>query len=412
MNLKIKDMQNILKITAIAVLVVTLASCGGGNAAKDQKAALGDKKVELEKLKKEKAKVDDNIRKLEEEIAKLDPTASSVRKLVSIDTVTSQDFVHYVDLQGKIDAQNVAMVAPQGQGGVVKAVYVKQGQQVRKGQTILKLDDEIARQAVVQAQQGVSGAKAQYDLAQSVYERRKKLWEQNIGSEVQVLQAKAEADGALSQWNSAKAAVNSAQAQLNTTNITAEIGGTIDVVNVKTGEYFSPQSAGNPATGIRIVNASDLKVTVLVPENYISRISVGTPLQVVLPELNNRIIDTRVTVVSKLIDPTTRSFFVEGKVPADKDLRPNQTAVAKVQDYKSPNTIAVPANIVQSDEKGKYLFIAETSGAKTVARRRIVIAGEAYGGMMEIKSGLKAGEQIITEGYQTLYDGQAISTGK
>src|SRR5688572_31696494 len=185
MNLKIKDMQNILKITAIAALVVTLASCGGGNAAKDQKAALGDKKVELEKLKKEKAKVDDNIRKLEEEIAKLDPNASSVRKLVSIDTVTAQDFVHYVDLQGKIDAQNVAMVAPQGQGGVVKAVYVKQGQQVRKGQTILKLDDEIARQAVVQAQQAVSGAKAKYDLAQSVYERRKKLFDQNIGSEVQ-----------------------------------------------------------------------------------------------------------------------------------------------------------------------------------------------------------------------------------
>lgn len=409
MTYKVNNMQKIFGIILSAALVLGMAACGG---AKDKKGSLGDKKVELEKLKKEKNELEGKIRKLEEEIAKADTNAASTRKLVAVDSVTSGDFVHYIDLQGKVDAQNVAMVAPQGQGGVVRAVYVQQGQPVRKGQVILKLDDAIARQGVSITQQNLAVAQAQYNLAQSIYERRKKLWEQNIGTELQVMQAKADADNALSQLKSAQATLAVAHEQVNMASVKAEISGTIDVVNVRAGEFFSPQSAANPKTGIRIVNTSSLKILVEVPENYLARVNVGAPLQVVFPELNNRVIPSQVSVAGKLIDPTTRSFFAEGKLPADKDLHPNQAAVVKIQDYKSTNTITVPINVVQSDEKGKYLYIAETVNGKTMARRRVVIVGESYGGQIEIKSGLKAGEQIITEGYQTVYDGQAISMAK
>ncbi len=411
MNIKIKYMKSILNIAAIATLALFLASCGG-NAAKDKKAQLGDMKVELAKLKKDKSELDGKIRKLEEDIALADPNATGTQRLVAIATVDSGSFTHYIDLQGKVDAENITYVSPRGMGGTVKAVYVSEGQTVRKGQSILKLDDAVARQQLAAAQQQIAGLESQSRLAQSVYERQQNLWKQNIGTEVQVLEAKTRAEAAVSQLNAARANVNLAQEQVNQSNVTAEISGTIDQLNIKVGEFFSPQGAANPMSGIRIVNTSNLKVRVQVPENYLSRIQVGSPMEVVFPELNNRVIQSKATVAGKLIDPTTRSFYVEGKLPADKDLRPNQTAIVKIQDYTKASAITVPLNVVQSDEKGKYVFVVVTAGPKTVAQRRIVNVGESYAGMIEITSGLKAGEQIVTEGYQTLYDGQAITTGK
>jgi RND family efflux transporter MFP subunit len=411
MTNKIKDMKSIANISIVAGLAIFLVACGG-NAAKDNKSALGDKKVQLEKLKKEKSNLDAEIRTLEQEIGAADPSAAGTQRLVAIAVVDSGSFTHFIDLQGKVDAENVAYVAPRGQGGTVKAVYVQEGQAVRKGQVILKLDDAVARQQLASAQQQIAGLESQAKLAQSVYERQQNLWRQNIGSEVQVMEMKTRAEAAASQLNAARANVQLAQEQVNQSSVTAEISGTIDLLNVKVGEFFSPQSAANPNTGVRIVNTSNLKVRVQVPENYISRIKVGSPLEVVLPELNNRVIKSKVTVAGRLIDPTTRSFYVEGRLPADKDLRPNQTAIVKIEDYTKASAITVPLNVVQSDEKGKYLFVVDKSNNKLVARRRVVTIGESYGGMIEITSGLKAGEQIVTEGYQTLYDGQAITTGK
>jgi membrane fusion protein (multidrug efflux system) len=202
-----------------------------------------------------------------------------------------------------------------------------------------------------------------------------------------------------------------AREQLGFTNVVAEMNGTIDRFNIRAGEVFTGSGSDNKPQ-ITIVNTSDLKALVQVPENYLDRVKVGAPIQVVLPELNNRVISTKVSVASKLIDPLNRSFYAEAKLPADKDLRPNQAAVVKIEDYKVANAVTVPINVVQSDEKGKFLYIVETANGKTVARKKVVITGESYGGVTEIKSGLQGNEQIVTEGYQSVYDGQAITVAK
>jgi membrane fusion protein, multidrug efflux system len=223
-----------------------------------------------------------------------------------------------------------------------------------------------------------------------------------------VLNAKTNVETLQSQLRSAEANVKLAQDQAAQSNVYAEISGVIDAMNIKVGEYFSPQSAGNPNSGIRIVNTSSLKIQINAPENYISRIKEGTVLNVIIPEANNKTFTTKVNVVGKFIDPTTRSFIVEGKLPADKDLRANQVASVKIRDYVAANVITVPVNVVQTDEKGKYVFVAEKSGDKLLVRKRIVQVGESYNGIVEIRSGLTAGEQIVTEGYQTTYEGQAV----
>ncbi len=412
MNLKIKTMQKMTRnILVAASIALVLAACGG-NAAKDKKGDIGDLKVTLEKKKKEKSDIDAEIRKLEAEIAKLDPNAVLAQKLVSVDTLRVRDFTHYIDLQGKIDAEGVAFVSPNGQGGIVKAIYVNNGSRVSKGQLIMKLDDAVAQQQVSAARQRISGAESNFRLKQSLYERRQNLWSQGIGSEVDLLAAKTEAEGAASMLNEAKAGVRLAQEQAALSNVYAGISGIVDAMNVRVGEFFSPQTASNPQMGIRIVNNNSVKVLTDVPENYIARVKRGDSVLISVPETGKPPYKSVISVVGSSIDQTKRSFQIEARLPFDPMLKPNQLASMKILDYKARGIISVPINVVQTDEKGKYVYVIEKTGDKSIVRKKPVIVGESYNNATEIKSGLTGGEVIVTEGYQTVYDGQAVIISK
>lgn len=408
-------MKRIFVLGMIASVVI-ISGCGAG--AKEKKGDISEIKVKLEKLKKEKTVLEADIRKLEDQLTKADPNALlQVQKLVSVDTLRISDFTHFIELQGKIDAEGMAYVAPSGPGGQVKAIYVKAGQKVRKGQLILKLDDAIARQSVVAAQQQTGVLKARLAQAETVYERYQNLWKQNIGAEIQVINAKADVDALAAQLRAAQAQVGMAQEQANMSNVYAGISGMIDEMNVKVGEFFSPQSAAMPGLGIRIVNNNNLKIVTAVPENYSARVKKGDKVEVVVPDSGKPPYQSVINMVGASIDAKTRSFSVEAKLPSDPMLKPNQTATMKILDYEAKNAVAVPVNVVQSDEKGKYVYVIEKAVNKSdsyqmVARKKMVIVGEAYNGFIEIKSGLAGGELIITEGYQTVYDGQAVTTGK
>lgn len=399
-------MQVSIKLIAVTTVVALFAACSG--AAKDP---LAEKKAELEKLKVVQSSTNENIQKLEKEILAIDPNAIPAKpKLVALTSIAIGQFNHSIDLQGKIDAMNVVYAAPRGQGGMVKSVLVKNGDRVQKGQLLLRLDDVVQRQSLVAAEQQISGIQAQLDQANSIYERQQNLWKQNIGTEVQVLNAKTNAQALKSQLASAEANIKLVKEQLNMANVYAEITGTVDQVNVKVGEFFSPQTAAMPNSGIRLVNNGDLKVTVMVPENYLGKVDVGTGLKVVLPESNNREIITKVSVASKFIENTSRSFTIEGKLPNDKDLRPNQNAIVKIQDYAASDVISIPLNTLQSDDKGKFVMVAVKEAKGMVARKRMVKIGQLYGALVEVPEGLKAGDELITDGFQSLYEGQSITT--
>ena len=394
----------------ISVLIATtllLTACGGSNPAGE----LSKMQDQLAKLKKQKSELDVEIRGLEGKIAKLDTAgARQASRLVTVESVRSGEFLHYIDLQGKIEAEGMAYVAPAGMGGQVKAVFVKLGTPVQKGQMILKLDDAIALQQLSAARQQSGQLKTRLAQAQTIYERYQNLWKQNIGAEIQVINAKADVDALAAQLRAVEAQVGMADEQVNMTNVRAAIPGVIDEMNVRVGEFFSPQSAASPGAGIRIVNNSQLKVVTYVPDNYVARVHKGDPVKVVVSEIGKAPFDSRIDVISASINENTRSFTVEAKLPGDPLLRSNQSAVMKILDYKAAQAISVPVNVIQSDEKGKYLFVTETVAGKIIARRRTVEPGQVYEGWQEIKQGLKAGDQIVTDGYQSLYDGQAIRT--
>jgi len=392
---------------SLLLLSTLLIACGGSETAGD----LSKLQQQLVDLKKKKSSLDTEIRELESKISKLDTAgARLISKLVSIDSVQFGEFSHYIDLQGKVEAEGMAYVAPAGMGGQVKAVYVKLGTLVSKGQLILKLDDAIAQQQLAAARQQSGQLKTRLAQAQTIYERYQNLWKQNIGAEIQVINAKADVDALSAQLRAVEAQVGMAEEQVNMTNVRAAISGTIDEMNVKVGEFFSPQSAATPGAGIRIVNNSKLKDVTYVPDNYVARVRKGDPVKVVVADLDKAGFDSKIEVMSASINANTRSFTVEAPLPSDPMLRANQAAVVKILDYKAANAISVPVNIIQSDEKGKYLFVAVQEKGSWLARRRIVEPGQVYDGMQEIKKGLNSGERIVTDGYQSLYDGQSIRT--
>ena len=382
------------------------SSCSNGS--KDEKGSLNDKKLELEKLKKEQASINNQIEKLEEEIALLDTSSiKGAPKLVGLTSLSPQNFAHYINLQGKIDAENVSYVSPRLGPGLVKQVYVTKGQRVKKGQLLLKLDDAVQRQNIAAATQSLETIRTQLATARDLYNRQNNLWKQGIGTEVQLIQARTQVKTLESQLASAQANIKTLQEQADATNVRAEISGVIDELNIRPGETFVGMAGTIPQ--IRIVNTNSLKVVVEVPENYAEKVTRGSKVQVNLPDINKSFDNLKVTRTGQVINPSSRAFTAEIIVPSDPAIRPNQLAQVNIQDYAASNTIVIPVNTVQTDENGKYVFVAVKEGDRMVATKRTIGVGELNGDMIEVKFGLAAGDQLITEGYQNLYEGQVIT---
>ncbi len=389
------------------IAILFLSACG--NSKKEENAALNDKKAKLEKLKSENDKKTQEIVKLEGEIAELDTSSSNPAKikLVAIAPVTQQDFNHYIELQGKVDAENISYISPRGMGGQVRAVLVRQGDRVKKGQLLLKLDDAIQRQQVVAAKQQAGGLQSQLTLARSIYLRQKNLWDQGIGTEVQLLTAQTNVSTLEAQLRQVNEGVKVAQEQLNTASVYSDVSGVADVVNIKVGEIFQGMTAAGPQ--IKIVNTSNLKVVSNIPENYLGTVQKGTAVVVFFPDIN-KTINTTVSFTGASIDIINRGFVVEAKLPSDPALKPNQLATMKIRDYSSPNSVIIPLNTLQNDQQGKFVMVAVEEKGKLFARKRVVNIGRLNGDQLEIKTGLKAGDQLIVEGFASIYEGQQLKT--
>lgn len=395
-----------LYLTTLLAAAILVASCGGSK--KDSNAALNDKKAALEKLKTEKEKIDKQIAGLEAEIAKLDTSAANApkTKLVAVQTLAATEFTHYIELQAKVDGENISYIAPRGAGGLVKSILVKQGDRVSKGQLLLKLDDAIQRQQVAAIRQQMEGVKTQLTLAKSLYQRQSNLWAQGIGTEVQLLNAKTNVEALEANLSQISEQVKLAQEQMNSANVYSDVSGIADIVNIRVGEQFVGQTVAGPQ--IKIVNNSSLKVVGNIPENYLSSVNKGSAVIVQLPDVN-KTFNTAVSFIGASIDAVNRGFVVESRLPADPSLKPNQIALMKIKDYAATNAISIPLNTLQNDDKGKFVMVATTEKGKMVARKRPVTIGLLSGDLLEIKSGLKAGDVLVTEGFASLYEGQFLT---
>ena len=292
------------KITLL-IIVVSLTACGG-------KDDLSKKKAELDKLKKEQTSLSEKIKTLETDIAKLDTTVKKedIAKLVGISAIATQDFVHYIDLQGRVDADNISYISPRLGPGQVKALYIKKGDYVKRGQLLLRMDDAVVKQTIAAAKQNLETIKTQLAYAKDLYNRQNNLWKQGIGTEVQLISSKTNVETLEQQLKASNENIKVIQEQANAMNVYSDVDGIADEVNVRVGETFVGASA--MGAQIKIVNTNTLKVVTDVPENYAAKVKVGSKILVTIPELN-RNYNSSISLSSKTINPSNRSFSVEAK---------------------------------------------------------------------------------------------------
>lgn len=374
------------KFRWLILSIVFLAAC--------QQQKPTDKKAQLDKLQKEQADLTDKITKLQKEISASDTSRKNLAVLVSFDTLAPVLFAHYIEIQGKVESDQNVEVRPQTPGSVT-AVNVAEGDEVSPGQVLATLDA-----SVIQAQ--MQTVQTQMDLANTIYKKTKSLYDQNIGTQVQLLQSQ-------NNVQSLQKQMDVLNQQFEMTKIKSPINGTVDDVELKVGELASPASA-TPA--FRVVNMSNLKATAKVAENYVGKIRIGDQVTVSFPDLNKEW-NQHISNVAQYIDPNSRSFTVEAKLfGADPTvMRPNMLTVLKIKDYANPKAIVVPVNILQTGDSTKFLFLAVDENGKWIARKRNVNVGQDYSGMAEVTSGLREGDHVITTGYQDIEDGQAIVPG-
>jgi membrane fusion protein (multidrug efflux system) len=379
-------------LTVVIGASFLLASCGSSSVQKVGPAGLQEKKARLDSLKAQQASIEKAISTLQADVDKLD-TANAVKdkaKLVTLTALAPTSFTHYIDLQGSVDAVNSSYISPRT-GGVVTQLYIKQGDHVRQGQLLLKLDDAIQRQQL-------ASDETQLAYSKDIYQRRKNLWDEKIGTEVDLVNAK-------NQMDQAESKLKIDQQQLDYTSVYADIPGTVNTLNVKVGEAFAQGSQA-----LQIVNTDNLKVVVLVPEIYQERVRVGTPVKITFPGLNNKEVTGTIAVAGKEINQDNRAFQVEIHLPNSGDIRANQVAIVKLQDYSTSNALTIPINTLQTDETGKYVLIGAQQNDKLVAHKKTITIGQTYGDKVQVTSGLQTGDQLITDGYQGLYEGQVITT--
>ncbi|ALD22802.1 RND transporter [Hymenobacter sp. DG25A] len=374
--------MNFTNTTSAAVLALALlaASCGGKN----------DPAAELAKLKQEQATNAAKIADLEAKTGK--PANPALQATpVSVISVKPESFKSYLEVQGRVEFDENANVSPRVPA-LITNIRVQRGDRVSKGQVLATQDAAVL-------ESGIAELRTRLELARTVYEKQERLWKQQIGTEIQYLQAK-------NNYDALRRSLATQQRQRAMYNVVAPFSGTVDDVPAKVGEMGSP---GVPV--VRLVSGSGGKIVADVSEAYANRIKAGDQALVTIPDLGGEEITSTVRTVSRTINPTSRTFVVELRVLGSKasQLRPNMVATVRIQNYAQSNATVLPVDLVQKDEQNSYVLVVEQKGNQKVAAKRIIKTGNTYNGKVEVTSGLKADDQVISAGYQNLNEGQTVS---
>jgi len=371
-------MKTLNKSIIILVLIVIAASCGSSV----------DKKAQLAELKKKQQELTEEIKKLEAELKVNDSTAKPNKVSVAVTEAQLTTFNHYLEVQGKVDGEDNIAVSAQ-MAGLVTAVFVKEGDPVRKGQVLAQLDNAVMQQQIASTQQ-------QLDFATNLYNKQKALWDKQIGSEVQYLTAK-------NNKENLEKAMATLKDQVEMTRVKSPINGSVEEVNLKVGQMASP---GLPA--VRVVNFSTAKVVAEIAEAYAPKVKPGNKVVVYFPDFDTEI-PSQIRFTSKYINPVNRTFQSEVRLgPSKVEYRANMMAIVKINDYSNPKAFAVPITLIRETQSGKYLYVAKEEKGSYVARRLPVTVGSTYNGLAEITSGIAEGDKIITTGFNSLIDGELV----
>jgi membrane fusion protein, multidrug efflux system len=374
---KNNNLQKMKKILALALVAIVAISCGQPE----------NKQKELENLRAEYKTLGDKIAKLEKEVAVTDTTKAN-QTPVRIVTLTTEVFKRPVEIQGIVESDKNVLVSSEVAGRIVE-VLVKEGQVVSQGQVLARVDGSITANSINEVENALQ-------LAEVTYKKQKNLYAQNVGTEMQLLQAE-------NQRNALKKQLETLRSQYAKYTITAPVSGTVDNVPVNSGENIMP---GMPVA--RVVNNSQLKVTADVSEKYIKSVKKGNDVLVKFPGLDIEM-EAKISSTGQIIKQANRTFdMVINLNKSNELLKPNLLAMVTIYDYINPKAIAIPSNIILTTGSESYVYVLENKGNAKIATKRVIETGNVSGALTEIKSGLSEGDNVIIENYNNLTQGAEV----
>ncbi len=372
----------VLFSTAISFLVF---ACNSIKSKNDELSVMVSERDSLITLKD---KINLRLGELEEGIANLDTS----RRLALVTVVESKQdtFEHFVNVLGEVQAEKNAEIFPETPG-TIRAIYVKVGQYVNKNDLLLGLDTEVIKRSLDEVN-------VQLDLAKTVFEKRKRLWDQKIGSEIEYLQAK-------NQFESLESRRSTLRAQLALSEIRAPFAGFVDIVNSKVGELASPQM---PV--MRLVALDEIYLEADLSEVYLSKVKKGTPVRIEFPGLGMVVVD-KIDQVSNFIRSENRTFRIRVELEnRDNILKPNLMANLRIQDYRADSAFVLPNRVIQQAPDGRsYVYVVELNKDDVgMVRKQYVETGMSTGAITEIISGLKGGEKVIDKGARVIKENERV----
>lgn len=379
-------MKNQLKkLSFFGIFLLLASACGGGG------DALTQKKAELEEKKKQIAQLESEIVILEKEIQKADPSFRSDEeqiKLVSITSVDTGKFVSYVEVQGTVEADNNVILTAET-NGIVRQIPAREGQFVGLGQLLVSQDSQVLMNNIAEVQKAL-------ELAEVVFQRQSKLWEMEVGTEIQYLEAKNTKERLERQ-------LVTLRSQMNMSQITAPFSGYVDEIFIKKG-----QNAGPGSQLLRLVSLNQVNVVAEVSEAYLNDIKLGDQLTLAFPSIDF-VKEAKVSLIGQTINPENRTFRIEMKLNnPDKRLKPDLIAKVRIKDQEAPNSVIIPTNLIQKDKTGEFVFVSQTKNKKSIAHKVRIERGQTYQNRTQILEGLQGGEKLIDQGFRDVIEGMEI----
>ena len=367
----------------LAVVIAGLTSCNNQDDPKAIKDQIGKYKSEIVDLQAK-------IEALNNELNETKTTKNDGSILVGLKTMKTTQFINYLNVTGNVVSNQEALISPEI-NGQIEHIYVHEGDYVLEGTLLVSLKTEITQNTIAEV-------KTSLELAKTIYQKQKELWNQKIGSEIQYLQAK-------SQKESLEKRLETLQSQIEMAKIKASFDGYIETIFQKEGEIASP---GRQV--LQLVNLSNLKVTADVSESYLPNLSEGDKVVVDFPTFPGLSIDSKIAVIGSIINPNNRTVKIQIKIPnTDNQLKPNVIANVKLIQAVYDSALVVPSIIVKNDASGRnYIYVEKQKGDSYYAEKRFVETGVSYGNNTLITNGIKPSEKIIFQGYNMVKNGSLI----
>lgn len=372
----------------LGILILSIAlfwSCNSSD--KKTTASTENLEVKKEKITKQLDSLIAELKIVEEQL--MLQSGKEDHQIVTVFKATSKNFKHFIEVYGNVMAEKNIEIRPEI-GGTITQIYVKEGQNVAKGQLLMQLDASAVNTSIDEL-------KTRLELAATAFERQERLWKQQIGSEMQYLQAK-------NQKESIEKSIKSLQVQAQKMRIIAPFDGVIDYIFPKVGELAGPQNLL-----IRLVNLNSLYLEADVTESHLAHVKKGTPVQVIFSSINKEF-SAKITSVGNFINPENRSFKIRIDLPnTEKLLKPNLFANININDFES-NGIVLPLHLLQKDkDNNTYVYVAVTQNNQTKVVKKTIAILATYNNEVLIGEGLQENELVIDKGSRTVNEGNIIA---